>query len=59
LLGFRDYLQDHPDVERDVKNSVDYILHTQKPDGNFPIVLHDHLEEKKELVHWCHGAGGI
>ena len=52
LLGFRDYLEDNPDAERDVKNSVDYILHTQKPDGNFPIVLHDNMEEKKELVHW-------
>ncbi len=59
LLGFKDYLEDNPDAERDVKNSVDYILHTQKPDGNFPIVLHDNMDEKKELLHWCHGAGGI
>jgi len=62
LLGFPEYLRENPDVERDVKNSVDFFLQIQKPNGNFPCAMdenhHEPRQESKDLIHWCHGAVG-
>jgi hypothetical protein len=43
-------------AEKYVKNSVDYILSLQRSNGNFPTSTEN---KDKDLVHWCHGAGGI
>lgn len=55
-------MDSEPQSEKLVKDSVDYLLRLQTPDGNFPSDL-DEIEsprrDKDELVHWCHGAPGV
>jgi len=47
-----------PDVEEDIKKSVDYILQFEDHDGNYPPVPGEFRDDWNELVHWCHGAPG-
>ena len=62
LISFPEYLQANPEAERDIKLSVDFYYTIQKSNGNFPSAMdEDHQlprNENKDLVHWCHGAGG-
>lgn len=62
LLNFPDYLHSNPDAERDVKASVDFLQSLQRQNGNFPSSMDETSkapkQNSKELVHWCHGAGG-
>ena len=62
LLSFPEFFKYQPDAEKNVKNSVDYLLQLQSSNGNFPCAM-DELGEnardpRDELVHWCHGAPG-
>lgn len=64
LLSFPGYLRENPESDKYVKQSVDFLLSIQKSNGNFPSAM-DELnhsmprQDNKDLVHWCHGAGGI
>ncbi|XP_013776330.1 lanC-like protein 3 [Limulus polyphemus] len=62
LLGFPEYLTANPDAERDVRQTVDFMLSLQTSSGNFPCAMDEvaiHRPEPEELVHWCHGAPGV
>lgn len=60
ILNYSEYFEDRPEAEKLVKDSVDYMLSLQKPNGNFPITMEGVVHpESKDLIHWCHGAGGI
>jgi len=62
LLSIPNYLSARPDAEKDLKNSVDFILQIQTPKGNFPCAMDELGQNARhsddELVHWCHGAPG-
>jgi Lanthionine synthetase C-like protein len=51
-----------PSVEKDIRDSVDYLLSLQTPSGNFPCDLSEvgaaARSEQDDLIHWCHGAPG-
>lgn len=55
LLSFWELLDQ--EARADVKQSVEWLLSTGTPDGNFP---HNskYIGRHEELVHWCHGAAG-
>lgn len=61
LLSFPEYLKADASAERDVRETVDFLLRLQTPNGNFPCAM-DEVQavrpESEELVHWCHGAPG-
>lgn len=63
LLTVDSYLDSHPEAEKDVKASVDYLLQLQTPDGNFPCSMEEidpnQRSPEETLVHWCHGAPGM
>lgn len=62
LLCEKNYVKSNPDIEKDIKESVDFLLKLQKPNGNFPADLKEFytdVSSKSELVHWCHGAPGV
>ena len=64
LLSFPEYLNENHEAHSLLKQSVDFVLSLQKPNGNFPIAMDDatHAQprhDSKELVHWCHGSGGV
>lgn len=47
-----------------MKESIDFILTTRKPNGNFPPAMNPSNNkvpdrDTKDLLHWCHGAAGI
>uniref|UniRef100_A0A183BJN0 LanC-like protein 3 n=1 Tax=Globodera pallida TaxID=36090 RepID=A0A183BJN0_GLOPA len=56
MLSFWDLL-DEP-AKADLKQSVDWLMGTQFPSGNFPSSS-KWIGLKDELVHWCHGASGV
>ncbi|KAF4525896.1 hypothetical protein B566_EDAN013145 [Ephemera danica] len=63
LLSVPGFVNSNPDIERDVRASVDYLLSLQSRPGNFPCAL-DELgprgrSDDDQLVHWCHGAPGV
>jgi hypothetical protein len=62
MLMFPEWMKKTPGAERDVRESVDFLLGLQQPNGNFPCAM-DELppnarSSADELVHWCHGAPG-
>jgi hypothetical protein len=61
LLSFSEYLNENTEADKLVRQSVDYILTIQKSNGNFPTRAHVNASTRndKELVHWCHGCGGL
>lgn len=62
LLQFPWFIASDASIERDVRSSVDFMLHVQTPRGNFPCDLEDVTKPRRsqdELVHWCHGASGV
>lgn len=64
LLSFPQYLAFNRQSEQYVRQSVDYLLGIQKPNGNFPSSVNQENPaqprlESKDLIHWCHGASGV
>uniref|UniRef100_A0A8D8S7I7 LanC-like protein 3 homolog n=2 Tax=Cacopsylla melanoneura TaxID=428564 RepID=A0A8D8S7I7_9HEMI len=62
LLCEKNYVKSNPDVEKDIKESIDFLLKIQMPNGNFPAdlkELYSPTTVANELVHWCHGAPGV
>ena len=63
LLSTPNVMQLSSDFERDIKNSIDYLLSLQTSEGNFPCATdelgHHRRHPEDELVHWCHGAPGV
>ncbi|KAI5706251.1 hypothetical protein M8J76_011573 [Diaphorina citri] len=65
LLCEKNYVKSNPDIEKDIKETVDFLLKLQMPNGNFPADLKelysptDAKSAANELVHWCHGAPGV
>lgn len=59
LMSVPEYLDINPSDAKDVKASVDYLLSLQDEAGNFPTATDEIGQKQNELVHWCHGAGGI
>lgn len=55
LLQAKDHLTPCELVEQ-VKPTVDYLVNTAFPSGNFPSSKGN---DKDRLVHWCHGAPGL
>ncbi|RUS78284.1 hypothetical protein EGW08_013948 [Elysia chlorotica] len=62
IISCPSFLTADPQSAQVVRNSVDWLLSTQTPDGNF-VPATDELvssrSESEELVHWCHGAPGV
>lgn len=58
LISVPGYLQANPTQAQEVKATVDYLLSLQDEEGNFPCAR-DEIDSHNELVHWCHGAGGM
>lgn len=58
LLNFPVCYSLKPDVEDDLKASVDYLLSNEDLSANFPPVSGETRDDWNELVHWCHGAPG-
>ncbi|RZC38582.1 lanC-like protein 3 -like [Asbolus verrucosus] len=58
LLTVPGYLDANPVHAREVKTTIDYLLSLQDSGGNFPCAS-DEIGARSELVHWCHGAGGM
>lgn len=62
LLSFPEYLAANPDAEKDVRQTVDFMLSLQTSSGNFPCAMDEVAiprPEPEELIHWCHGAPGV
>ena len=58
LLNFPVCYSMKPDVEDDLRKSVDYILN-QEMQANYPPVPGESRDDWNELIHWCHGAPGV
>jgi hypothetical protein len=56
-LSFPEFLRVNPEAEKLVRDSIDFLLTIRKPNGNFPSSMES--SGAKDLVHWCHGAGGV
>ncbi|XP_070568983.1 lanC-like protein 3 [Ptychodera flava] len=62
LLSFPEFFKSDATIERDIKDSVDYFLSIETPEGNYAPAV-DETQSRRpaehELVHWCHGAPGV
>lgn len=52
-------LFDDPAKKEAIKQSLDMLVDTQLPDGNFAPTLDEVVGKSSNLLHWCHGAPGI
>ncbi|XP_038059117.1 lanC-like protein 3 [Patiria miniata] len=64
LLGFPDFIKSDPSIEKDIRDSVDFLVKCQtEHGGNIPPALDECGRQTRpaehELVHWCHGAPGV
>ncbi|XP_077977268.1 lanC-like protein 3 [Glandiceps talaboti] len=62
LLSFPEFFKSHPAVEKDIKESVDYFLSIETPEGNYAPAVDETKHRRPaehELIHWCHGAAGV
>jgi lantibiotic modifying enzyme len=62
ILSFPQYLNKNPDVEKDVKKCIDFLISIQTREGNFPSSMDEigfKINDADELIHWCHGASGV
>ncbi|XP_057307917.1 lanC-like protein 3 homolog [Hydractinia symbiolongicarpus] len=59
LLNFPACYALQPDVEKDIKLSVDFILKCQETDGNYPSRPGHTRSDENKLIQWCHGAPGV
>nr|XP_023019733.1 lanC-like protein 3 homolog [Leptinotarsa decemlineata] len=58
LISVPGYLDANPTDAVDIKSCIDFLLTVQSSEGNFPAAT-DEIGRTSDLVHWCHGAGGI
>ena len=63
LLNFPDFVKSDPAVEKDIKDSVDFMISLMKPNGNIAPAMDEvfgqnQRPDSEELVHWCHGGPG-
>lgn len=63
LLKCSAFLKSDGSAEKDVHDSVDFILGLMQPNGNIAPAMDEvgarrQRPESEELVHWCHGAPG-
>ncbi|KAJ3682236.1 hypothetical protein LUZ60_014809 [Juncus effusus] len=59
LAGIMQALMDmdlSQDEQEDVRNTLDYIIQSRFPGGNYPSI---EGSTDDQLVHWCHGACGV
>jgi lantibiotic modifying enzyme len=59
LLCFPVCFEGKSEIETDLKNATDSILHCKQDNGNYPAAFGEETRIGDELVHWCHGAGGV
>lgn len=59
LLSFPECYESYPDVERDIRTSVDFVLSCEEESGNYPPVPGEARDDWNQLIHWCHGAPGV
>jgi len=59
LLNFQVCYALKPEVEADIRESVDYLLKSEDQNGNYPPVPEEGRDDWNELIHWCHGAPGM
>lgn len=59
LMSVPGFLEKNPNEEKDIRGSVDFILKLQDSQGNFPCAMDEAGSPRHDLVHWCHGAGGV
>ncbi|XP_044738682.1 lanC-like protein 3 [Chrysoperla carnea] len=64
LMSVPRFLETHPQETELIQKSVDFLLESQLPNGNFPCVVEQKpipagRSADDELVHWCHGAPGV
>ena len=61
LLRVPGFIEHNPEAEKDIRESVNWIVSTQSYDGNFPCSmgeLKDPRDYDDQLVQWCHSAPG-
>jgi lantibiotic modifying enzyme len=59
LLCFPACFDGKSEIETDLKNATDFILHCKQDNGNYPPTVGEEQGTGDELVHWCHGAPGV
>ena len=59
LLCFPACFDGKSEIETDLKNAIDFILHCKQDNGNYPPTVGEEQGTGDELVHWCHGAPGV
>jgi len=59
LLNFPVCYTLKPDVEKDIRDSVDYLLNQEDQNGNYAPCPGEVRDDWNDLVHWCHGASGV
>ncbi|GFO32197.1 LANC-like protein 3, partial [Plakobranchus ocellatus] len=62
IISCPSYLNSDPHANQLVRSTVDWLLSTQQPDGNFAPAtdeLGSSHPPSDQLVHWCHGAPGV
>ncbi|XP_017775017.1 PREDICTED: lanC-like protein 3 homolog isoform X2 [Nicrophorus vespilloides] len=59
LMSVPGYLDANPLDAKVVQDAVDYLLSLQDEHGNFPAATDEIKNQSNELIHWCHGAGGV
>lgn len=58
LLSVPNLFKNDAKLEEQLKASVDFVLNLQDSESNFPCRVGE-KDETNDLIHWCHGAGGI
>ncbi|KAK3097799.1 hypothetical protein FSP39_013283 [Pinctada imbricata] len=61
-LGFPEFLHSHPPAAKLLRDSVDFMLSLEQPNGNYAPAMDEvrhPRSEGHELIHWCHGAPGV
>ncbi|XP_014675270.1 PREDICTED: lanC-like protein 3 [Priapulus caudatus] len=64
LLSFPDLLKKDATTEKYVRDATDFVLSLEQRNGNYPAGMDEVggpviRAEEDELIHWCHGAGGV
>ena len=62
LLGFPEYIKSDPSAEKDIRDSVEFLVTCLENEGNIQPALDECGRQvrpaEQELLHWCHGAPG-
>jgi len=64
LLYFPSFYKSDPNIEQELRASVDFMISIMQPNGNIAPAMdevtgHHKRSESDELVHWCHGGPGL